>query len=490
MGFGVCPLSDRNLIGHCIAGKYLVKRLLGEGGMGAVFEGENIEIGKRVAIKVIAPMFAGSPDIAERFRREARAASKVESDNIVDVYDVGTDAVAGLFMVMEMLSGEDLSARLEREKRLDPVLVVRIGIQAARALAKAHAAGVIHRDLKPANLFLTARDDDALGLKVLDFGISKLTTDARSPVQSGPSKALTRAGAVIGTPQYMSPEQAQGLAVDLRTDVWSLGAVLYELLAGAPPYPPMDTYEQTIIQIVTKRPTPLASVAPWVPAELGAIVHAALTPELEARLPDCGTLAKQLLALQVDAGARVSKPQTVSQPQVVVRPSGSDLQGAPATTLVTGQTALQGRTAGAPMTRATGEGVAVASFVRARPSAATVIAVGVGLVVVLSGAAIGVRVLRSPAPVVANAPAPSVSPPAVAAPEPSVVEVAPPPAPSSVPAPPPPTASPTPAAPSSAVKVAVAHVPPPRPKPSSTTAKPEAPPKAGQFGNAGFDPNY
>jgi serine/threonine protein kinase len=504
-------LTDHHLVGTTIADKYLVKRLLGEGGMGSVFEGENVELGKRVAIKVIAPMFAGSPDIAERFRREARAASKVESDNIVDVFDVGTDPVAGLFMVMEMLSGEDLSVRLEREKRLDPSLVVGIGIQVARALAKAHTAGVIHRDLKPANLFLIARDDDALAVKILDFGISKLTTDARSPARSDPPRALTRAGAVIGTAQYMSPEQAQGLPVDLRTDVWSLGAVLYELLAGVPAYPPMETYEQTIIQIVTRLPTPIAAVAPWVPAELAAVVHAALTPEISARLPDCGALAKRLLALTADTGARASLAGTPQPPlpaHIVVRPSGSGLQANSPMSIVSAEIKGQGAEHAGPATRAhaTEEGVAIAPFVRLRPSPTTVAAVALVIVGII--ALVGLRAFRSPArpeaaragapqPLVVAMPPASVPPPSPLPRPPGVADVPPSPAPSQTP-PSLPSSAPPIASPSSSNASIPPGSPnvvltlPPRPKPATTatTAKPEAPARAPQFGNAGFDPNY
>jgi serine/threonine-protein kinase len=285
--------TGENLVGSTVAGKYRVSRLLGAGGMGAVYEAEHVELGKRVAIKVIRPTFAASEEISERFRREARAASLVESDGIVQVFDVGQDAAAGLYMVMELLQGEDLSVRLAREPRLPAPLAVGIAIQAARALAKAHAAGVIHRDLKPANLFLVEAEDGSLRVKVLDFGISKLTRD--QPEASG-NGALTRTGAVLGTAQYMSPEQAQGLPVDARTDVWSLGAVLFEALAGRSAFRDMDTYEQTIIQIVTTSPSPLRVVAPWVDPGVAAVVDAALSPGIDDRIRDCAALVERLLA--------------------------------------------------------------------------------------------------------------------------------------------------------------------------------------------------
>lgn len=296
-----------SLEGTTLAGKYLVKRLIGRGGMGAVYEGTHVEIGKRVAIKVIDAQFAGSEEIAIRFRREARAASAVESDAIVQVFDVGSDPQVGLYMVMEFLTGEDLSARLQREGKLDPPLALTLGLQAARALGKAHAAGVVHRDLKPANLFLCATEDEAPRLKVVDFGISKLMRSGEQTTGGAGTKPLTRTGTVIGTPEYMSPEQAQGLEVDARTDVWSLGAVLYEALAGVPAFPPMATYEQTIIKIVTTKPKPITEVAPWISPEVAAVVHGALEHDAASRFADGAAMARAIAS----ATGRASVPFVV-----------------------------------------------------------------------------------------------------------------------------------------------------------------------------------
>ncbi|MDB4994983.1 MAG: serine/threonine protein kinase with repeat [Myxococcaceae bacterium] len=303
-------MSD-SLIGTMIAGKYRIHRLLGTGGMGAVYAGEHLEIGKRVAIKVINESHANSPEVAARFRREARAASAVESASIVHVFDVGHDPVAGLYMVMEYLDGEDLASRLGRETKISAEDVVAIGFQSCRALAKAHAAGVIHRDLKPANIYLTTREDDSLLVKILDFGISKLLNDAAAasqrPNQLEEKKALTRMGAAIGTPQYMSPEQAQGLELDQRSDVWSMGACLYEALAGKPLYDELGTYEQTIIRIVMTPAAPLGQVAPWVPRALAEVVDAALVHDVNKRIPDCATFARRL---KESVGADTNNPST------------------------------------------------------------------------------------------------------------------------------------------------------------------------------------
>ncbi len=280
-------------LGATLAGKFLVKRLLGQGGMGSVYEGTHVEIGKRVAIKIIAAHHAKSgTDLAARFRQEARAASRVESDHIVQVFDVGQDDVFGLYMVMEFLTGEDVATRLDREERLSPELAVDITHQAARGLSKAHAAGVIHRDLKPANVFLSVRDDGHVTVKLVDFGISKVLTEGDE--NPDPKRPITRWGSAVGTPQYMSPQQAQGQPIDARTDVWSLGACLYEMLSGRQAYEQLETYEQTIFAIVLKKPPPLSEIAPWVPASVIAIVDQALEHDVELRIPDCATFARML----------------------------------------------------------------------------------------------------------------------------------------------------------------------------------------------------
>jgi serine/threonine protein kinase len=285
-------------VGATIAGKYRIRRLIGVGGMGSVYEGQHVELAKKVAIKIIDSPGDTSAELAMRFRREARAASAVESEGIVQVFDVGRDPEVGLFMVMELLQGEDLENRLRKqpERRLEPALVAQIGYQAARALVKAHAARVIHRDLKPANLFLTDRDDGSLRVKILDFGISKLlASDASIATGKDGLLALTQAGVALGTPQYMSPEQAQGLTtVDHRCDVWGLGVVLYEALAGMPAYPELGTYQDTIINMLQPPPIPLSVVAPWVPEALANVVHAAIQHNVAARIQDCATFATRL----------------------------------------------------------------------------------------------------------------------------------------------------------------------------------------------------
>ncbi len=304
-----------SLVGVAIGGKYEIRRVIGAGGMGVVCEATHVDIGKRVALKLIDKSMKESELIVERFKREARAAGRIDSDNIVDVFDVGADKRVGLYMVMEYLTGEDLQSRLERETKIDTKLGVMIMHQTARALARAHAAGVIHRDLKPANVFLTTRDNGELLVKLLDFGVSKLIGEA-----SG-SARITGTGTPIGTPLYMAPEQAEGKDdVDGRADIWSLGAMMYESLSGLLPFADRGTYQSTLVGILTSRPQLLHDAAPWVPRPLASVIDAMLVHDREARIPDAHTVSQRL----VEAFPQVLPDGTGKHTAVIVsHPSSS-----------------------------------------------------------------------------------------------------------------------------------------------------------------------
>ncbi len=421
----------KSLVGKTIAGKYLVKRLLGEGGMGAVYEGEHVEIGKRIAIKVIQDEFAHHPELAQRFRREARAASAVESEHIVQVFDVGQDPEAGLYMVMEMLAGSDLASRLERAGGALPLdEAISLMLQAARGLSKAHAAGVVHRDLKPANLFITPREDGSPCVKILDFGISKLIgprSEAAQAASKSKGHALTREGAVIGTPQYMSPEQAQGLPVDARTDVWSLGAVAYEVFGGKSAFALRDTYEQMIIQIVTTRAESLTRVAPSVPPAIAAIIDDALVPDPDKRLADMATFVRRLTEAartSTATGANAAVQAPVSSQRGVVVGSDPDLRRA----ALDATLALKPETGAGVVVAARTGPEATAKAASTRPAAA--IAVGVVAAVALAGV-IGVAILKKPR-TTTELPAPS----ALVASAAAAGGIAEPPVPAPSPAPP------------------------------------------------------
>ncbi|HTN88848.1 MAG TPA: serine/threonine-protein kinase, partial [Sorangium sp.] len=226
--WGKLPLVD----GTTLNGRYTLGRLLGKGGMGAVYEAVDVALQRRVAVKDIAPELAHGRSALGRFEREAKAASAVQTEHIVRVLDAGVDRETGSpFLVMELLRGEDLAELLDRLGPLPPGLALRIVAQACVGLQKAHAAGVLHRDIKPANLFLARREEGGgIVVKLLDFGVAKIRP-VHDPRRD--TTGLTRSGHVLGTPRYMSPEQARGIKdVDHRTDLWSLGVVLYRALAG------------------------------------------------------------------------------------------------------------------------------------------------------------------------------------------------------------------------------------------------------------------
>ncbi len=218
--------SGADFTGRVINGRYRVHAKIGEGGMGTVYAAEHVEIGKGVAIKILHPRYSTEQELVERFRREARAASRIGHPNIIDVMDFGSTDDGCAYFIMELLDGIDLADVLTHERRLDPDRSCQIAIQICRALSAAHAAGVIHRDLKPENIFLVARDGQADFVKVLDFGVAR---------SAGRSRRLTNPGVAMGTPEYMAPEQAAGGVVDHRSDIYSVGALLYEMTTGLPP---------------------------------------------------------------------------------------------------------------------------------------------------------------------------------------------------------------------------------------------------------------
>jgi serine/threonine-protein kinase len=232
------------LVGTIIAEKYRVKRLIGSGGMGTVWEGVHTTLGTRVAVKFIKPRFAQQPEARARFEIEARAAAKLSTAHAVHVYDYGVSAAGLPYIVMEFLEGESLSDAIIGRGPLAPAEVAQIIGQAARALSKAHAAGIVHRDLKPDNIFLTKSDESAEDLpyvvKLVDFGIAKIVEEETPGGEGSASSKMggpTREGMVIGTPNFMAPEQLTlGGAPGPLTDLWSLGACTFAAMTGRIPF--------------------------------------------------------------------------------------------------------------------------------------------------------------------------------------------------------------------------------------------------------------
>lgn len=286
-------------IGTVAAGKYKILRLIGRGGMGSVYEAQNIAIGKRVALKFVIVEKSADSSMLARFHREARSISAIDSAHIVQIFDTGETTEGEPFLVMELLQGESLAARIRRQGRIDVTEAVTFAVEALRGLRRAHAAGIVHRDLKPENLFLVKGDDDRPHVKIVDFGLSKVVEGLGSGGGLGQSApvTITQDGAAVGTPLYMSPEQIEALSdVDHRTDIWSMGAILYEALAGVPPFPE-KTYARLVIAISQSDVVPLRSRAPGVPAAIEEVVLRALKRDRSARFQS----ADEFLRALVDA---------------------------------------------------------------------------------------------------------------------------------------------------------------------------------------------
>ena len=270
-----------------IAGRYRLTSRIGKGGMGSVFRAQHLTLGSEVAVKLIDPAVAGNPAIRARFVREAKAAAQLRSPHVVQILDYGVDGETP-FIAMELLEGESLAARLERVGRLSPPDTARIVTEVARALSKAHEAGIVHRDLKPDNIFLVENEDSEVS-KVLDFGVAKeryCTEEAH----------MTSTGAVLGTPYYMSPEQAEGLkTLDHRTDIWALAVITYECIVGARPFE-AETLGALFLSICT-RPLPIPSRVASVPDGFDAWFARGTSRELGDRFASAQEAAQSLQRL-------------------------------------------------------------------------------------------------------------------------------------------------------------------------------------------------
>ncbi|MDB5213204.1 MAG: hypothetical protein JWO86_1131 [Myxococcaceae bacterium] len=275
--------------GDIVAGKYRIERVLGSGGMGVVVAARHIDLDQPVALKFILPHALAGKGNVERFMREARAAVRLKSEHIARVYDVGRDGEDRPFMVLELLEGMDL-AKLSKQKGTLPVAdAVEYVLQACEALVEAHAAGIVHRDLKPQNLFVTRRLNGTPLLKVLDFGIAK----AIGPGAVG-QMALTDSAAIIGSPLYMAPEQMRSArTAEIRSDIWALGVILYELLGGQLPFDG-ETVTEVCIRVVNEDPKALLELRPGLEQPLVAIVMRCLEKEPEARYHNVSALAAAL----------------------------------------------------------------------------------------------------------------------------------------------------------------------------------------------------
>jgi serine/threonine-protein kinase len=272
--------EGRPLVGDVIAGKYRIEGIAGEGGMGIVYEAEHVILRQRVALKALHPGRAPSAAAIERFSLEASAIARIACEHVVRIMDAGSLPDSSPYLVMEYLDGCDLNQLLQRRGALPAAEAVDFALQALEALAHAHAARVIHRDLKPANLFLATLPGGRQVIKLLDFGISK-SFDMGADEER-----------LVGSPVYMSPEQLANAPIDPRTDLWSLGVVLYELVAGAPPF--VGSFSELVASILERDAVPLAKRAPTAPSALSEAVAKCLKRDPAARWGSAAELARAI----------------------------------------------------------------------------------------------------------------------------------------------------------------------------------------------------
>jgi serine/threonine-protein kinase len=290
--------------GELIDGKYLVQRLIGRGGMGAVYEGRHTLIERRVAIKVVFDEVAASDAGASRFEREVRAAGRIGNDHILEIIDVGTLPNGSRYMVSEFLDGEALSARLSRQGPMHPQTIGHLMLQLLTGLAAAHQVGILHRDLKPDNIFLVREKAGKTDfVKIIDFGISKF-----QPLSgSSDSMNMTATGVVVGTPYYLSPEQARGVKeIDARSDLYAVGVIMYECATGRVPFQ-AESFNQLIFKIALEAPPALESIVPGIDPWFVALVQKAMARDPSQRFQTAQEMREEIgrwLGLSQSAGGR------------------------------------------------------------------------------------------------------------------------------------------------------------------------------------------
>ncbi len=489
------------MIGRTVS-HYRIVSTLGSGGMGVVYLAEDARLGRQVALKFLPPSWAADAQALERFRVEARAASSLSHPAICAIYDIGQDGDAP-FIVMEALRGETLRERIARGP-MKVAEVLDIGIQLSDALAAAHSQGIVHRDIKPANIFVGERNR----VKVLDFGLAKLaaapsslssTTNTPTPKDWALSNQLTEPGTAVGTVAYMSPEQARGEAVDSRTDLFSLGAVLYETVTGAQPFGG-STAAVVYDAILNRAPRPIAQLNPRIPARLETVIATALEKERDLRYQHASDLEAELRRIRRDLDSvHVAASQTTMTATRESHPSVQASLAAPENAtvrkmiaIITAIAAVAAVAVAAPFFRRSQDAAVVGSnstpstqaalITPAAPETAAAPSSPVAAAVPVPDAAPPPRITprveveRVPAP---SSPAPARSAPPAAQPLPPVSQPAatppPPPAEPAAAAPPPVTTTLPPRAAATPPAAEETKATPPRPPAAEPVAPPPAP---------------
>jgi tRNA A-37 threonylcarbamoyl transferase component Bud32 len=283
------------IVGSTISGRYRIERLLGEGGMGAVYEAEHTLMHKRVAIKVLHAEMSKMTEVVSRFEREAMAAAHIEHPNVASATDFGKLDDGSFFLVLELIEGASLREAIAKG-RFPVARAVHVVRQIAGALSRAHGLGIVHRDLKPENVMLVARDGDPDFVKVLDFGIAKVPVGGIGAATSSGEQALTKLGMVYGTPEYMPPEQALGQEVDRRADLYALGVVMYEMLAGVRPFD--DESKVKLLGKHISAPVPPLPPDALAPPEIEALVMKLLAKDLNDRVQEARDVIAALDAIE------------------------------------------------------------------------------------------------------------------------------------------------------------------------------------------------
>ncbi len=325
------PGGPQSLVGVVLSGRYLIERLIGQGGMGAVYQAEHTHMRKRLAVKVLHAEMSRLPEVVARFEREAMAAAHIDHPNVAAATDFGKLEDGSFFLVLEYVEGKSLRDAIA-EGRLDLGRALHIARQMARALGRAHSIGIVHRDLKPENIMLVTRDGEADFVKVLDFGIAKVPVGELGSDSRVPGLALTQLGMVYGTPEYMAPEQALGQPVDARADLYGLGVMLFEMIAGTRPYE--HESKVTLLGMHVTAPIPHAGQrAPEanVPPEVDALVTRLLAKDAADRFEDAKALGDTIDSVTAELAAQgrilepARPPSSFGHPQ---RASGARLAAA------------------------------------------------------------------------------------------------------------------------------------------------------------------